>query len=76
MVLAKELLDARLLKKLKKSKYDGDKLLYKLVNVVDNKSFFLTKIKLQPELIMLRKEKLIVLPHIVFMVLLNFFMLM
>ena len=76
MVLAKELLDARLLKKLKKSKYDGDKLLYKLVNVVDNKSFFLTKIQLQPELIMLRKEKLIVLPHIVFMVLLNFFMLM
>ena len=34
------MLDARLLKKLKKSKYDGDKLLYNIVNIVDNKSFF------------------------------------
>ena len=40
MVFAGESLDARLLKKLKKSKYDVDKLLYKLVNLIDNKSFF------------------------------------
>ena len=40
VIFAEELLDARLLKKLKKSKYDVDKLLYKLVNIIDNKSFF------------------------------------
>ena len=40
VVFAEELLDARLLKKLKNSKYDLDRLLYKLVNIIDNKSFF------------------------------------
>ena len=39
-IFAEELLDAKLLKKLKKSKYDIDKLLYKLVNLVDSKSIF------------------------------------
>ena len=39
VVFAEELLDARLLKKLKNSKYDPDKLLYKLVNIIDDKSF-------------------------------------
>ena len=40
VVFAEESLDARLLKKEKKEKYDVDKLLYKLVNFIDNKSFF------------------------------------
>ena len=34
------MLDAKLLKKLKKSKYEIDKLLKKLVNLVDSKSSF------------------------------------
>ena len=40
VVFAEELLDARLLKKLKKLKYDVDKLLQKLLNIIDHKSFF------------------------------------
>ena len=40
MVFAEESLDARLVKRLKKQKYDVDKLLYKLVNFIDNKYFF------------------------------------
>ena len=39
-IFAEELLDTKLLKKIKKSKYDIDKLLYKLVNLVDSKSIF------------------------------------
>ena len=39
-IFAEELLDTKLLKKFKKSKYDIDKLLYKLVNLVDSKSIF------------------------------------
>ena len=40
VIIAEELLDARVLKKLKKSRYDSDKLLYKIVNLVDSKSIF------------------------------------
>ena len=40
VAFAEELLDLKLLNKLKKSKYEVDKLLYKLVNIIDNKSFF------------------------------------
>ena len=40
VVFAEELLDLKLLNKLKNSKYEVDKLLYKLLNIIDNKSFF------------------------------------
>ena len=40
VIFVEELLDNRVLKKLKKSKYDVDKLFYKLVNLVDSKSIF------------------------------------
>ena len=40
VIIAEELLDARVLKKIKKSRYDSDKLLYKIVNLVDSKSIF------------------------------------
>ena len=40
VVFAEEILDLKLLNKLKKSKYEVDKLLYMLVNIIDNKSFF------------------------------------
>ena len=39
VIFAEELLDNRLLKKLKKSKYDVDKQLLKLVNLADSKTF-------------------------------------
>ena len=40
VVFAEEVLDLKLLNKLKNSKYEVDKLLYKLLNIIDNKSFF------------------------------------
>ena len=40
VVFAEEPLDLKLLNKLKNSKYDVDKLLYKLLNIIDNRSFF------------------------------------
>ena len=40
VVFAEEILHLKLLNKLKKSKYEVDKLLYMLVNIIDNKSFF------------------------------------
>ena len=40
VIFVEELLDNRVLKKLKKSKYDVDKLFYKLVNLVDSRSIF------------------------------------
>ena len=40
VIFAEELLVDSLIKKLKKSKYDVDKQLFKLVNLVDSKYFF------------------------------------
>ena len=40
IVFAEELLDLKLLNKPKQSKYEVDKLLYKLVNIIDNNFFF------------------------------------
>ena len=40
IVFAEELLDLKLLNKPKQSKYEVDKLLYKLVNIIGNKFFF------------------------------------
>ena len=71
VVFAEELLDLKLLNKFKKPKYEVGKLLYKLVNIIDNKSF-LIRIKLLLELIMLKKERLIVPPSIALIVLFNF----
>ena len=39
-IFAEEILDSKVLKKLKKSRYEVDKLLYKLVNLAENKSLF------------------------------------
>ena len=38
--MQKEILDKKLLNKLKKSKYETDKTFYRLVNLIDNKSTF------------------------------------
>ena len=40
VLFAEEILDKKLLNKLKKSKYETDKLFYKLVNLIDNKKIF------------------------------------
>ena len=40
VLFAEEILDKKLLNKLKKSKYETDKLFYKLVNLIDNKNIF------------------------------------
>ena len=40
VLFAEEILDKKLLNKLKKSKYETDKLLFKLVNLSDSKSIF------------------------------------
>ena len=40
VLFAEEILDKKLLNKLKKSKYETDKLLYKLVNLIDNENIF------------------------------------
>ena len=40
VLFAEEILDRKLLNKLKKSKYETDKLFYKLVNLIDNKNIF------------------------------------
>ena len=40
VIFAEEILDNKVLKKLKKSKYEVDKLLYNLVNLTDNKLIF------------------------------------
>ena len=40
VLFAREILDKKLLNKLKKSKYETDKLLFKLVNLSDSKSIF------------------------------------
>ena len=40
MPFAEEILDKKLLTKLKKPKYQTDKLFYKLVNLIDNKNIF------------------------------------
>ena len=37
---SEEILDKKLLNKLKKSKYETDKLFYKLVNLIDSKNIF------------------------------------
>ena len=47
VLFSEELLDKGLLKKLKKSKYEKDNELLKLIDLVDNKDFL---IKYQPEL--------------------------
>ena len=59
-----------MLKKLKKSKQLKDSQLLKLILLADNKDF-LDNDKHQPELITLKKEKLIGLPYIVLMDLFN-----
>ena len=40
VLFAEEILDKKLLNKLKRSKYETDKLFYKLVNLIDNKNIF------------------------------------
>ena len=40
VLFAEEILDRKLLNKLKKSKYETDRLFYKLVNLIDNKNIF------------------------------------
>ena len=40
VLFSEEILDKKLLNKLKKSKYETDKLFYKLVNLIDSKNIF------------------------------------
>ena len=69
VLFSEEILDKKLLNKLKKSKYETDKLFYKLVNLIDSKNVFDDGREHPLELIMSRKEKLIVLLSIVLMAL-------
>ena len=70
---AEEILDKRLLLKLKKSKYTRDKNFFKLVKFLENDDnvIFNEDIK---EQIMLKKERLIILPFIALMLPLDCFM--
>ena len=40
VLFVEEILDKKLLNKLKRSKYETDKLFYKVVNLIDNKNIF------------------------------------
>ena len=70
VIFAEEFLDHKLLKELKKSKYDVDKLLLKLVNLAGSKSV-LDNGKASTRPITSKKEKQIDLPYIVLMVVFN-----
>ena len=71
VLFAEEILDRKLLNKLKKSKYETDKLFYKLVNLIDNKNIFNENKALLGQ-IMLKNLRLIVPHYIVLMSLSTF----
>ena len=71
VLFAEEILDRKLLNKLKKSKYETDRLFYKLVNLIDNKNIFNENKALLGQ-IMLKNLRLIVPHYIVLMSLSTF----
>ena len=71
VLFAEEILDRKLLNKLKNSKYETDRLFYKLVNLIDNKNIFNENKALLGQ-IMLKNLRLIVPHYIVLMSLSTF----
>ena len=72
---AEEILDKKLLTKLKKPKYETDKLFYKLLNLIDNKNIFHEN-KAPTRADYVKKNVILIVPHyIILMTPFSFYML-